>query len=253
MLDLEHAGDAFGVVTLVDAHGSTPADAGARMAVDADGLRFGTVGGGRIEAKAIGVVQAMLADREATRFVDWSLRADVGMTCGGRVRLFFETRNAATWTVALFGAGHVTQALARVLTALPCRVLCIDPRADWLAKLPPGVQARELADPQAPDAEIDALPDRAAVLCMTRGHATDLPILRHIFATGRRFDHLGVIGSDAKAATLTRELKQSGIDPAAIDFECPMGLPIGTNHPGEIAISITARLLQARDATRGGA
>ena len=133
VVELGDTGRAFGIVTLVDAHGSTPADAGARMVVDDSGLRFGTVGGGRVEAKAIGVVQDMLAGREATRFADWSLRADVGMTCGGRVRLFFETRNAATWTVAVFGAGHVTQALARVLAGMPCRVICIDPRADWLA------------------------------------------------------------------------------------------------------------------------
>ena len=36
-------------------------------------------------------------------------------------------------------------------------------------------------------AEVDALPDRTHVLCMTRGHAADRPVLERIFATVRGF------------------------------------------------------------------
>ena len=114
-------------VLLVDAHGSTPADAGARMLVTAAGRHAGTVGGGRIEAKAV-AEQEMLRRAEATRFRSWNLRVDVGMTCGGTVKLYLQSRNVSDWRVAVFGAGHVTQALARVLVQLPCRLTCIDPR-----------------------------------------------------------------------------------------------------------------------------
>ncbi len=241
---LAERGERFVAVTLVDAHGSTPADAGAKMIVTAAGHDHGTVGGGRVEARAIKEAQAMLGERIATRFFDWNLKADIGMTCGGRVRLFFELVDPDVWHVAIFGAGHVTQALAKLLVELPCSVTCIDPRDDWLRKLPEGVKAVRTDDPPA---HVDRLPDNTFVLCMTRGHSADRPVLQRIFETGRRFAYLGVIGSDAKAATLRRELVESGIGEGVIDFRCPVGLPLGSNHPAEIAVSIAAQLLQMRD------
>jgi len=72
-------------ITVVDTIGSVPQDRGAKAIVTADGLRFGTVGGGKVETKAIGDAQKMLRGEiaETTRFVQWNLNKDVGMTCGG--------------------------------------------------------------------------------------------------------------------------------------------------------------------------
>ncbi len=101
------AGDPFVAVTVVDVAGSVPQDRGAKMLVTAKGLDFGTVGGGRIETKAIAEARRMLelSDAAATRFVDWNLIKDVGMTCGGRMRLYFERHNHAAWPIVIFGAG----------------------------------------------------------------------------------------------------------------------------------------------------
>ncbi|MEO0529544.1 MAG: xanthine dehydrogenase accessory protein XdhC [Planctomycetota bacterium] len=238
------------IVSLVEATGSTPADAGAKMLVTADGLDSGTVGGGRIEAKAIQHAVGLLAAGGGCESVDWSLKADVGMTCGGRVRLFFEPIGVASWPIVVFGAGHVTQALARLLTALPCQLTCIDPRSDWLARLPEGVRRIESADPPS---EIDGLPAGAFVLCMTRGHQSDLPVLDRILKSGREFPYLGVIGSRAKAAVLRKELTEAGVPTDRQRFHCPIGLPIGSNHPAEIAVSIAAQLLAVRDRVDGEA
>jgi xanthine dehydrogenase accessory factor len=82
---------------------------------------------------------------------------------------------------------------------------------------------------------------------MTKGHTTDRPILQRALAE-RNFPFVGVIGSDAKAAVLRRELIGAGL-PAerAQQFHCPVGLEFGTNHPHEIALSIAAQLLLERD------
>ena len=77
------------VVTVVDTAGSVPQDRGAKMIVTSEGLRFGTVGGGKVETKAIADAQAMLRGESA----EWSLNKDVGMTCGGIVKLYFESHN----------------------------------------------------------------------------------------------------------------------------------------------------------------
>ncbi|MEZ6194054.1 MAG: xanthine dehydrogenase accessory protein XdhC [Phycisphaerales bacterium] len=248
--ELADSGTPFVSVTMVDAIGSTPQDAGSKMLVTTNGLFHGTVGGGRVEAKAIDHAQAMLNDKtdtpKHTDFVDWNLQKDVGMTCGGTVKLYFETVNHRVWRIVIFGAGHVTQSLTKLLTTLPCRVTCIDPCADWLAKLPtaPNIETITTDDPPA---QVASLPDDAFVICMTRGHKSDVPVLIEIYKQKRVFPYLGVIGSKSKAAIMRRELTEAGIPMEQQIFHCPLGLPIGTNHPGEIAVSIAAQLLEVRD------
>lgn len=244
LVELIEAGNPIVLVTVTSTHGSAPTDTGSKMIVSVDGLCIGSVGGGRIEAKAIDHAKQMMSDRQLTSTTDWSLKADVGMTCGGRVALYYEAHNLATWKIVIFGAGHVTGAVARTLNHLNCRVACIDPRGDWLAKLPRGIQTVQTDDPPA---YVDQLEDDCYVLCMTRGHRSDLPVLKRIFETKRQFSFLGVIGSKAKAAVLRKELAEEGIAAEDMRFECPVGLPIGSNDPAEIAISISAQLLQARD------
>ena len=243
-------GAPFVTVTLFDVHGSVPHGVGGKMIVTAEGLDFGTVGGGRVEAKAIEVAGAMLVGpgaHAATHWVDWSLKADVGMTCGGRVKLLFERIGGTDWNIVIFGAGHVTQSLTRLLDTIACRVTCIDPRAEWIERLPASVHKIIAVTPAE---HVVSLPSDAFVLCMTRGHASDLPVLRRIYQSERQFPYVGVIGSRAKAAVLRKELAQVSIDPAALTFRCPIGLPIGENYPGEIAISIAAELLQVRDSEK---
>ena len=245
---LERAGVPFVLVVLVDALGSTPQDAGAKMLVTGTGLDHGTVGGGKVEAAALKLALEMLAETGAkSRFVNWSLKGDVGMTCGGSVKFYLEPHPAhGPWPIAIFGAGHIAQALLPVLLPLPCSVTCYDTRAEWLARLPAArnlrtVQAEELAP------AIDKLPDDAFVLLMTQGHATDRPILLRALTT-RNFPFVGVIGSDSKAAVLRREMIAEGLTPEkAAQFFCPVGLDFGTNHPHEIALSIAAQLLTVRD------
>jgi xanthine dehydrogenase accessory factor len=234
----------FVVVTIVDAQGSVPQDVGGKMIVTEKGLDFGTIGGGKVEAKAIDLAMQMLSTGTQHDFADWNLKADVGMTCGGRIKLFFERFNSQSWSIVIFGAGHVTQALIRLLSSLACRVTCIDPREDWLAKLPDGIETIRLEQPKD---YVIRMPTDTFVLCMTRGHSSDFPVLQEIYSQQHPFRFVGVIGSRAKAAVLRKELLAAGIEEAKIQFQCPVGLPIGSNHPGEIAVSIAAQLLQVRD------
>ncbi len=203
-------------MTIVEAVGSVPQDAGARMLVTAGGLHTGTVGGGKVEGKAIAEAQAMLgaaSGAPATQCLAWNLKRDVGMTCGGTVRLYFEAFGVAPWQIVVFGAGHVANALARLLVGLDCRITVLDPRPEWLARLPESPRlARVLADDMP--AQVAALPEDAFVLLMTMGHTTDRPILLEILRT-RTFPYLGVIGSAAKAARLRKDVTEAGLPAAA--------------------------------------
>ena len=185
--------------------------------------------------------------------MEWNLQRNVGMTCGGVVRLFFEVYNHGDWNIVIFGAGHVAHALVRVLLTLDCHVTCIDPRQEWLSRLPDSPQLSTICDPE-PAQRVPDVPDRASLVIMTMGHRTDRPILRELLQSGREFSFLGVIGSLAKRNVLERELIADGIDPdLARQFTCPVGLDLGTNQPGEIAVSIAAQLIQQRDVVRAAA
>ena len=252
LVALEAAGTPCVLVTLIEALGSTPQDAGAKMLVTAAGLHTGTIGGGRVEAKALALAQEFLAGRiAAPRLVSWTLKGDVGMTCGGAVKLYFEPHPGtaaadSAWPIVIYGAGHVAQSLVPVLLPLPCTLTVCDPRAEWLDRLP---RARHLHTVRSdiPADLVPTLPSVAFVLCMTQGHSTDRPILRRALAE-RDFPYIGVIGSDSKAAVLRRELIAEGLTAEhAEKFHCPVGLPFGTNHPHEIALSIAAQLLSERD------
>lgn len=250
LAELFNAGSPFVCVTTVEAVGSTPQDVGSKMLVTHRGLDRGTIGGGRVERRAIEHAQSMLANPTAgpsAELIQWNLQRDVGMTCGGVVRLYFETYNASDWKIVLFGAGHVANAVVRALLLLDCRIDCYDPRQEWLDRLPndPRLGRRCLAEPA--DA-VEGLPDDAFVLCMTMGHRTDRPILEAILRQDRTFPYLGVIGSAAKRSVLCRELRAAGIAADRAEaFYCPIGLSLGSNAPGEIAVSVAAQLIEHRD------
>lgn len=78
------------LVTLAEAQGSSPREAGARMVVRPDGAFSGTIGGGALEWIALAEAQAMLARAQDFRRLDKALGPDLGQCCGGRVRLTLE-------------------------------------------------------------------------------------------------------------------------------------------------------------------
>lgn len=241
----------FVAVTIVDASGSIPSVPGAKMLVTMDGRVRGTVGGGKVERRAIDEAQGLLGDPRGrqTHFAEWSLNKDIGMTCGGSVRVYFEVHNADPWRIVIFGAGHVAGALTAILTRLDCRITCIDPRPEWLQRLPVSTNLTTVFAEDMPS-HVARIPEGAFVLLMTMGHGSDKPILLEILRT-RRFPYIGVIGSRAKAVRLRRDIAEAGLPESSQNaFYCPVGLDIGSNEPEEIAISVAAQLLQERDRVR---
>jgi xanthine dehydrogenase accessory factor len=228
--ELAQSGQAFVSVTMVDAIGSVPQEIGSKMLVNPSGLVYGTVGGGRVENQAIEHAKQLMAapaNHCTSLFVEWNLKRDVGMTCGGTVKFLIEC-----------------------LLKLDCKIEVIDPREAWVGKLPssPKLVKHILAEPET---YVASIPDQAYVLLMTMGHRTDLPVLEAILKSGRTFPYLGVIGSKGKKGALRKELLSMGLSTECVDsFRCPIGLPIGSNQPAEIAISVAAELLQVRDQQR---
>lgn len=247
--ELLNSNTPFVSATVVDSVGSVPGETGTKMLVTSAGWYYGTVGGGKVEKKAIDECLRLLqlpANSSRTSFVNWSLHKDVGMTCGGSVKIYFERHQAKLWQIVVFGAGHVASEVINLLIRFNCEVTCYDPRPEWVERLPHSSKLRTFVEPNMPSV-VASIPDDAFVLLITMGHSTDSPILIEILKT-RSFPYLGVIGSEAKRARLKQDIEQAGLPVECAErFFCPMGLPIGSNEPAEIAVSITAQLLEQRD------
>ena len=242
----------FVLVTLVDVVLSAPQEIGAKMIVTHDGLQMGSVGGGKLEAAALNKALEILRSEDQgpgtttrPRLLTWNLKKDLGMTCGGEATLFFDVHNFQRWKIAIFGAGHVSQALVPLLLTLECQLTVIDERADWLAKLPTHSKLKKVCISPL-TTYVDQLDPDSFIISITPGHSFDLPLVETILRKMKP-PYIGVIGSSSKSVVLKRELKLRGIEKHLIDaLYCPIGLPFGTRDPQEIAISFTAQLLQVR-------
>ncbi len=250
--ELKSSGVEFVVVTQTAVRGHAPQNIGARAFIGREGLIAGTVGGGKVEARAIEHAQLLLENRDTTRLIEsvtWNLTRDIGMTCGGEASFLFEVHGRSDLTIRLFGAGHVAQAVVRASLPLSCRITVIDPRPEWLEKMPRDPKIEIVCNEDMP-AVVKRFSRDDYFLVLTRGHASDLPVLRAIYSEFGEPRYIGCMGSDVKALKLRKELSDSGVTSEAISrFRCPIGIRVGRNDPAEIAISILAEVLERRDSS----
>ncbi|WP_051278079.1 xanthine dehydrogenase accessory protein XdhC [Solimonas flava] len=142
----------------------------------------------------------------------------------------------------LYGAGHVGQALARIVAELPLRLTWIDARAELFPPMLPG-STRVLA-PRDPVETVAQAPAGTRFLVMTHDHELDYQLCRALLARDD-FAFAGLIGSKSKAARFRSRLARDGVDAARIArLTCPVGLGASRSKwPAAIAVSIAAQLL----------
>lgn len=252
MAALSDAGDSFVLVTVVDAHGSTPRKTGAKMLVLSDGTTLGTVGGGKIEYQA--TQDAMEALRVGTsRLVPYGLRLEgehaLGMACGGEASVFLEV-HIPQRTLVIVGAGHIAQKLCPMARLLDFRVVVVDGRPEFaVAERLPDAESVILGEP-AETASLVAIDRWTAVVIVTHGHAHDEAALASVLGTEASF--IGMIGSRGKVRTVFEHLEAEGIPrDVLVRVHSPIGLDLGGETPGEISLGIMAQIV-ALSYGRGG-
>lgn len=200
-----------------------------------------------------GVERAVLTVAEAARCADQEalavLLGPAARACvqlpregAGHVRLL-ERLDDALPPLWLFGAGHVGQALARILMELPLQLTWIDSRAGVFPTLPTrAVRVLQVADPVQCVASAPAL---TRFLVLTHSHPLDYALCRAILG---RPDcaWIGLIGSASKAARFRSRLARDGLSAAAIArLVCPIGIDgITSKWPAAIAVGVAAQVLR---------
>jgi xanthine dehydrogenase accessory factor len=241
LAELEESGTPAALVTVIRCTGSTPSAPGAKMIVLGDGAFVGTIGGGHLEQLVLADAQACLEARDgSSKTFRYPLGASAGQCCGGVVEVFVDVLHGGP-QLYLFGAGHVAQALCRVLAGTPFTVHAVDERDEWTGVLPAEVRRHAVPwDVFARDAAWSA--ERTYVAVMTHRHDVDEAIVADVAPRPARY--VGLIGSTTKWRRFRERLEARGMAPAALDrVRCPIGMDIGGKSPAEVAVSVAAELL----------
>lgn len=242
---LQRAGQPFVMAVVVETSGSTPRGPGARMLIPASGETLGTVGGGVVEHAVIDQARGLLRLGGPARMARFDLLGQENSDgiCGGAMAVFLEPF-VARRRVHLFGAGHVAEELAPLLHRLDLTVVLHDFREERLNRSTFDPCERRLGPFGNVLERLNAAPDDLAVI-MTPSHTDDYVVLRQLVEV--ELFYLGVMSSRRKKGELLARLEADGVSVERRDrVTMPVGLPIGSKTPAEIAVSIAAELISLR-------
>ena len=146
----------------------------------------------------------------------------------------------------ILGGGHVSQPVAKIGKMLGFHVTVMDDREEFVTK------------ERFPDADrliqgtYEEIPEKIPVyenayyVIVTRGHLGDSASARQILK--RPYVYLGMIGSRNKVKLTREKLLREGFTEDQLNtIHAPIGLPIGGHMPAEIAVSITAEIVQEKN------
>lgn len=145
----------------------------------------------------------------------------------------------------LFGAGHVSQYIAKIARMVDFSVTVIDDRPEF---------ANKERFPDADEVVVDAFEKvfdrlvftgREFVVIVTRGHQHDANVL--LEALQKQTRYTGMIGSKRKVEMIFEHMKKSGFNEDTIaKVYAPIGLSIHAETPQEIAVSIVSEMIKVR-------
>ena len=246
-LRAEQDGEPAALVTVIATEGSTPQKAGAKMLVYADGRIVGTIGGGCVEAEMTWRARQAIDERRpqnASYDLTPDQAGDDGLVCGGRMQVFIEPVEG-TPTLCLFGAGHVSQPLARLAKGAGFRVEVVDDRVKFCNRERFPDADLVVVDAIAAGARQMTIGRNTYAVVVTRGHGGDTEALAAVLGRGVRF--VGLLGSRPKLVHVVTALEERGVPPEQLaQVRCPLGVEIGAVTPEEIAVSVLAEMIAVR-------
>jgi xanthine dehydrogenase accessory factor len=140
------------------------------------------------------------------------------------------------------GAVHIAQPLSAIATLAGYEVTIVDPRESFAAaERFPGVTLNL----DWPDAALESLglDQRCAVVTLTHDPKLDDPALQVALRSDAFF--IGCLGSRKTHASRLGRLTKAGFSEADLErIHGPVGLPIGSRSPAEIAVSVLAQVTQ---------
>lgn len=149
-----------------------------------------------------------------------------------------------TWQLLLIGAGHLSRCVAQIGLMLGYQVTVCDPREEygdnWLLS---GSELSRLM----PDDAVKKMVSHKRGVVVTLTHDPKLDDMALWEALQSPAFYIGALGSKRTNAARRKRLQQLGLSPVQLArLHGPVGLPIGSNTPAEIAVAVMAGIIAAR-------
>ena len=148
--------------------------------------------------------------------------------------------------VFIFGAGHVSRAIARITTMVDFHTVVIDDRQEFSNRdrFPDASEIR-IDQPVSRLFDLREFTPADFIVIVTRGHLQDQMVLEKALQTNAGY--IGMIGSKRKCRLIFDDLLKKGYSKEQIErVHAPIGLDIHAETPEEIAVSIVAEMIQQR-------
>jgi len=186
----------------------------------------------RLDLKT-GAVSLMDADVNATLLRDASALTTV---------------HGPRWRLLIIGAGQLSRFMAQIAIGLDYRVTVCDPREEYRAGWQ--LDGVEVLHGMPDDVVTSMQPDaRTAVVALT--HDPKLDDMALMEALRSEAFYVGAIGSRVNNARRRERLEQLDVSAEQIArLYGPIGIPIGSKTPAEIAISALAQITAVRNGRR---
>ena len=241
---IRELGGRAALATIVRRVGSTPRKDCAKMLVREDGSSLGSVGGGCVEGEIWQKAREVM-ETGRPQLVSFELNSrdaeNEGLICGGTVDVFVEPIMSDP-KLYILGAGHLGLALAALGHRVGFQVTVVDDRERFASPERFPTAERVLVRPFE-GCLVDLPVDRNSyVVIVTRGHSHDCTATEQAIQTQARY--VGLVGSRRKIKLITETLIEKGYTAEHFtNLFAPIGLPIGSETPDEIAVSVIAELI----------
>lgn len=174
--------------------------------------------------------------------------ADFAFEKKGDTDFLFEEKLGVKNDLYIVGGGHCALAFSELMSKMDFYIRLFDDRPD-LNTVEKNRFAHENQVIESYEQIGDLIPSgpRSYVVVMTLGYKSDEAVIRRLL--DKDFKYFGVLGSKAKMATLMKSLKNEGLPANQLDkIRTPIGLPINSRTPEEIAVSIAAEIIAVKNA-----
>jgi xanthine dehydrogenase accessory factor len=221
--------------------------------------RFGLPCGGELEViiepeVRVDEIEALLEEISRGRIVarhvdlasgDWRLEPATAVAECERTEVRFTSVHGPRWRMLIIGASEIGHYLAEVASTVDFQVFVCDPREEYKSAW--RAHGGTWVDGMPDDAVAAFKPDGHSVI-LTVSHDPKLDDMALLEALKSEAFYVGAVGSARTSAERRKRLADFDLTQQQIArLHGPVGLKIGSRTPPEIALSILADLIAARN------
>jgi len=224
-------GRAFCLATVIDSR-EPQVKAGLKFIVHTDNTMEGGLGTDPLNSQVLALAQIALREKK-NRLVELP----------DGTRLFLNIFEPETKMI-ICGAGHIAIPLAHFARQVGFKVTVLDDRADF-AHPSRFAGCEVIAEDFTTALREMPMNNSTYAVVITRGHVHDVDCLQEILK--KQTAYLGLIGSRRRVQFVLQMLAEQGFPQDRLEqVFTPIGIPIGSESPEEIALSIMAELVCVR-------